>query len=272
MINLFCALYCEAEPLINQYQLSELRQFDLFRIFQSEDKQIALTITGIGKLNAASAVTYHHANLKTSGSDVWLNVGVAGHKSMAIGEVCLVNKITDNKDLSCWYPQILFQPSCKTEALITVSEPSTDYEQVLYDMEATGFYSIATRLGTSELIHCLKIVSDNDQHSTQNINKGMVKDLLTKNLDVITSIIDELKVLSNELYSISQAPSCYQAFIKKWHFTATERIQLERLLRQWSKRLPDTEAMQSANKLTSGKSVLRHLQNAINESGFVIYD
>ena len=66
MIHLFCALPCEAEPLIQHFKLSDIKEFDLFRIYQSKDKEISLTTTGIGKLNMAAAVSYQHACLKTS--------------------------------------------------------------------------------------------------------------------------------------------------------------------------------------------------------------
>ena len=82
MIHIFCALFCEAQPLIQHFKLTELKQFDLFRIYQSEDKEISLTIAGVGKLNAASAVSYHYACINTNSSDIWLNIGVAGHANI----------------------------------------------------------------------------------------------------------------------------------------------------------------------------------------------
>ena len=46
MIHLFCALPCEAEPIIQHFKLSEIKEFDLFRIYQSKDKEYQLNNYG----------------------------------------------------------------------------------------------------------------------------------------------------------------------------------------------------------------------------------
>jgi hypothetical protein len=272
MIHIFCALPCEAQAIIQHFKLTELKQFNLFRIYQSNDRQTSLMITGVGKLNAASAVSYHHACLASHASDIWLNIGVAGHKSIAVGEARLINKITDNQDKSCWYPQILFDPPCDSAPLITLDNPSTDYQEELIDMEASGFYQMAIRLGTAELIHCLKIISDNNEQTTSTVNADSVKKLITAHTRTIDCIVDSLRPLAIELASISSEPDHYQTFIEQWHFTQSERIRLTRILRQWSVRLPDQDVMQYVAELKTGKSVLNMLQKKLNHSDFIIYD
>jgi len=272
MIHFFCALACEAEPIIQHFKLTGLNQFDLFRIYQSKDKQTSLTITGIGKLNASSAVSYHHACLNTSADNIWLNVGVAGHASIPVGEARLINKITDSQYKSCWYPQILFKPPCDSTSLITLDNPSTEYQVALYDMEASGFYQMALRLGTAELIHCLKIISDNHEQPTSSVNAEYVKKLIAAHTSTIDCILDSLKPLVTDMTSIIKEPEHYQTFIELWHFTQSERIQLSRLLRQWTVRLPNEDIMQSITDLKTGKSVLKELKNKLTESEFVIYD
>ena len=272
MIHFFCALPCEAEPIIQRFKLSASKQFDLFRIYQSKDSQISLTTTGIGKLNAASAVSYHHACLNTSTDDIWLNIGVAGHASIAIGEMRLIHKITDHQDNACWYPQILFTPTCESAPLMTLTQPSTDYQDALFDMEASGFYQMAIRLGTAELIHCLKIISDNHQQPTSTVTANDVKDLINAQLTSIEQVIDSLNPIAFEMTSVNSVPEHYSPILKQWHFTQSEQFQLLRLLRQWTIRLPDLDAMNALKDLKTGKSVLSELKNKITESDFVIYD
>ena len=192
MKHIFCALPCEAQPIVQHFKLTELQQFGLFRIYQSTDKQISLTITGIGKLNAASAVSYHHACLGSQASDIWLNIGVAGHKDIAVGEARLINKITDEQDKSCWYPQILFNSTCESAPLITLDSPSTDYQEALFDMEASGFYQMAIRLGTAECVHSLKIISDNHKQATSTVNADSVKKLIIAHTRTIENILNSL--------------------------------------------------------------------------------
>lgn len=272
MIHIFCALPCEAQPLIQHFKLPDLKEFDLFRIYQSKDKEISLTITGIGKLNMAAAVSYQHACLNTAASDIWLNIGVAGHANIPLGEVRLVNKITDNHDNTTWYPQIIFNSPCKCTHLITLDKPSTDYQDSLYDMESSAFYQIAIRLGSAELIHCLKIISDNTEQDTATVNADKVKKMISAQVQIIEKLIDRLKPLSTEIYSITAEPEHYQHLIEKLHFTQSESLQLSRLLRQWSLRLPDEDVMQLIADNKSGKAVLKTLRDTINNSEFAIHD
>jgi len=272
MIHIFCALPCEAQPLIQHFKLAELKQFDLFRIYQSKDKEISLTLSGVGKINTASAVSYHHACIKTNAGDAWLNIGVAGHANIAIGEARLVNKITDEHDKSTWYPQIVFKSPCESAALITLDKPSEDYQDVLFDMEASAFYQIAIRLGTAELIHCLKIVSDNTTQASSKVTADTVKTLVSIKLKLLDNLIESLKPLSAKIRSITSEPEHYQYCIEKWHFTQSEKLQLSRLLRQWSIRLPDEAIEAFIASDTSGKSVLQSLRNKIKGSEFVIHD
>jgi nucleoside phosphorylase len=272
MIHIFCALSCEAEPITQYFKLGRLKEFNLFRLYLSEDKQISLTITGIGKLNAAAAVSYHHGCLNTSISDIWLNIGVAGHANLPVGEACLINKITDNQHKTSWYPQILFKTEYTSAPLITLDIPSTDYQNELFDMEAAGFYQMALRLGTAELIHCLKIVSDNQEHPTASINAEGVKKLIAKHKTTIEQVLESLKPLAEELRSIKTAPEHYQTLIEQYHFTQSERLQLVRLLRQWTVRFPNEGIMQFVRDIKNGKTLNKKIQVKLAESDFVIHD
>jgi hypothetical protein len=272
MIHIFCALPCEAEPIIQYFKLTGLKQYDLFRLYQSKNKQISLTITGIGKLNSASAVSYHHACIETQISNIWLNIGVAGHATIPVGEARLINKITDKQNKSCWYPQILFKSPCDNASLITLDTPSTDYQESIFDMEASGFYQMAIRLGTAELIHSLKIISDNHEQSTSTINAKNIKKLITAHTGTIDTILDTLQPFSLEVASINTEPEHYQTLIEQWHFTQSEQVQLSRLLRLWAVRFSDEDVIDSVSGLKTGKLVLSALTNKFNKSEFVIYD
>jgi hypothetical protein len=272
MIHIFCALHCEAQPLIQHYKLTEIKQFDLFRIYQSEDKETSLTIMGVGKLNAASAVSYHHACLNTSGSDIWLNIGVAGHNNIPVGEARLVNKITDEHDDISWYPQIIIKAPCESKNLITLDKASTEYKDGLFDMEASAFYQMAIRLGTAELIHCLKIVSDNTEQSASTVNADKVKTLISKQTHTIEKLINCLRPISKELNITTSEPEHYQECVEKWHFSQTEQLQLSRLLRHWTVRFPGNDVMQSLSDTTSGKDVLMTLSKKIKNAEFLIHD
>ena len=272
MIHIFCALPCEAQPLIQHFKLSELKQFDLFRIYQSDNSEISLIITGIGKMNTAAAVSYHHACINSNPSDIWLNIGIAGHKDLNVGEARLINKITDEHDQTHWYPQIIFKTACENMSLITIDQPSTDYQDAMFDMEASAFYQFALRLGTAELIHCFKVISDNTEQSTSKVNADNVKKLITSHINTIEKIIQSLKPLSEEIRTITADPEHYQAIVQQWHFTQSQKLQLSRLLKQWALRVKTNDLNHLIADAKTAKSVLNRLQDKINETEFVLHD
>ena len=160
-VHFFSALFCEAKPIIKHYGLSKLENLNTFSIYSSNEGDITLTITGIGKNNAIKAIKYHHDSMHTHKSDIWLNIGIAGHKNISVGDIRLINKITDDEDKKSWYPQIIFKSECPSIDLVSLNAPSTNYKACLYDMEASGFYQTAIQYGTIELVQSLKIISDN---------------------------------------------------------------------------------------------------------------
>ena len=76
-VHFFSALFCEAKPIIKHYDLSKLENLNTFSIYSSNEGDITLTITGIGKNNAVKAIKYHHDSMHTHKSDIWLNIGLS---------------------------------------------------------------------------------------------------------------------------------------------------------------------------------------------------
>lgn len=271
MIHIFTALACEAMPLIAHFNLKEQNQHDLFRSFISADNNVSLVITGVGKSLAAAAVSYHHACLNTSPTDTWLNIGVAGHAELNLGEACLVNKITDAASGATWYPQVLFDTPCPVLPLRTLDTPSEDYQSVLYDMEAAGFYALASRLGTSELIHCFKIVSDNAQSHSGNVKAKIVKGYVESRLGTIDNILSALHDFSSELENTTTLPAAYEEIITRWHFTQTQKIQLLECLRRWQTLQEDADTWQFIGAADSARSVFRLLTEAMSSVPFTLH-
>ena len=174
-VHIFCALKYEAEPIIDNFNLIRLNDYKLFKIYQSIDQKISLVITNVGKNNAKDAVIYHHNSIKTCKSDIWFNIGIAGHENIEIGEIRLINKIVDFENKSCWYPQIIFESPCNSIDLISLEKPSNKYQSCLYDMEASGFFKGARVYAGPEKVQCIKIISDNKKSSILNISSKKLK-------------------------------------------------------------------------------------------------
>ncbi len=268
MLHLFTALNCEATPLIDHLHLKEQKPHDLFRLFTDTNNETSLIITGVGKTACAAAVSYHHACVQTSATDIWLNIGVAGHQDLAAGDPCLVNKITDAGSGESWYPQIVFTPPCRAMPLITLEQPSADYQPLLYDMEAAGFYAIASRLGTSELIHCFKVVSDNALSDSFSVNARTVKSYINNCIGTIDELIDNLRGLSSELQTTVAKPHEFETIVNHWHFTQTQQHQLLQLLRRWTLLGNEEDVSKVVADADTARSVIQRLTSELDSKHY----
>lgn len=264
----FTALPCEAKPLIDCYKLKKDTSIQTFNIFRNEN--IVLTITGIGKTAMSAGVAYTLALFPPVQHPVILNVGIAGHQDHAVGSLFLVDKITDRDTGKNFYPPLIFTPPCPSKQLITFAKAQDSYpETALCDMEASAFYETATRFSTGELIHCLKSVSDNRLSPAKNITPQQVSTMLAGSLAVINDIVRKLYELAGSLPKAELIDA--EPFLQKFHFTASERVLLKKLLTRWHV-LMGSESIH-ALPLDSAKNAsefIKLMEQSINEIKFYL--
>tara|TARA_B100000282_G_scaffold80977_1_gene56289 strand:- start:60 stop:548 length:489 start_codon:yes stop_codon:yes gene_type:complete len=94
VIHFIIATVSEAKPLINFYSLKK-KKTAIFTFYSND--QISLTISGIGKINAAMSVTQTFYEFNHQKNNIWINFGIAGHKNEKIGNIFLIDKIVDNE-------------------------------------------------------------------------------------------------------------------------------------------------------------------------------
>ena len=264
MINFVLALPSEARPLLTYFGLQGLDSSTDFPLYEKDG--LRLIVTGIGKIAAAAATAYLHA-LRPTTSAVWFNIGVAGHGEHAVGTPLLTHKIIDAASQRTYYPAFPFPPPCQTTTLLSVDRPAETYpDSWAYDMEASGFCATACRFSTHELIHCLKVVSDNPQSSLHQLSAQKVEALIGEHLDLIDTLVQLLAPLAHELAERQQNPPFFAEFLQHWHFTVAQQHQLRRLLQHHftlapRQPLPD----QDLKGLKKAKEVLAYLR-AMNES------
>ncbi len=262
MLHFVVALQAEAKPLIDHFGLRR-RTGGAFLVYENEN--IALIVSGIGKVAAAAATGYLHAQNGNHSCRAWLNIGIAGHGRRAIGDGVLVHKITDQITGRSWYPPLTFELSCASDDLISVGEPETKYrENGLYDMEAAGFYATACRFTTGELVHCYKIVSDNRLTPAEQIRGKTVQALIEQRLDTIDVLTQTLKALAARLAKFQSDPRELARFLKHWRFTVSEQHQLRRLLLHWQARSPKTVWSDGLAALPGANDVLHYLSQELD--------
>jgi len=266
-VFIYTALPCEAKPLIDFYRLKKDTAIHNFSVYTNN--AICLTVTGIGKNAMAAAVAYTLALFSSAQNPVMLNVGIGGHKTHPIGSVFLADKITDTDCDRRLYPPLVFTPPCPTHSLQTTAKPQLSYpERDLCDMEASAFYETAIRFSSGELIHCLKIVSDNEISPAQNIQPKWVTELIGAQLETIAAIVNKLTQLTFLLIK-PDLPEL-TALLSRYHFTANEQIQLKKLLHRRhlvnDENLPDIVDTPAK----SGKELLEALNQQLKSAEFYL--
>ncbi len=226
-IYLFTALACEAKPFIDCFKLKKRHDLHVFSVYQKDN--IHLIVTGIGQPAMAAGVAYLLALSPPSTLPILINIGVAGHKEYAVGSLFIADKIINAYQAKCYYPQLVAKIPCDSANVMTVLQVEEQYlEPVLYDMEAAAFYEIASRFSSQELIHCFKVISDNQHTEIKRIKPAHISEWIYAARQPICDYIQALTLLAQACSSV-ETPY-YAELIQQQHFTHNEKIQLKSLL------------------------------------------
>lgn len=268
VVNLVVAHGLEAKPLIQAFDLHKVESATPYPQYSNDDN-ISLIICGMGRHSAYSATenfARHAENTREGLSPAWLNVGIAGHKSLAIGEGVMAHKITERATAKSYFPSIKF-PALPSSELITVDEPELSYpEDVTYEMEASGFVQAATQTEPIELVHVFKIISDNPQHSVEKIDSAFIRKCIEGQLSELGEIVNDLLNLSEQFNRIYRELPEYSLLLNSFHFTVTQQHQLKRLCQRYHAlgKLAELDAL-SRQMFSSAKQLLAALRLALGE-------
>lgn len=188
MITIYCALYAEAQYLIQHYELKKATESRHFQIFFNEKRKIRLVITGVGKLNATVAMAEISTIYPPAEEDLMVNYGSCAAEGMLmpeegeggqgacvpLGSIIMVNKLTDAESGRTFYPDMIYrhpftEGEVKTSVHVYTADAGTRDEeqmkmeaagQTAHDMEAAAFYEAANfYYGPHQMIF-LKVVTD----------------------------------------------------------------------------------------------------------------
>jgi len=266
MLLFICAHLPEARPLVSHFGLKKNKNTQLFPVYRNPDEEIALILTGTGKTAAAAACMHLAHTLSASAYDAWINVGIAGHGVREIGEAAIVHKVIDAGTDRLWYPQFSFSIDFPTDTCVTVDKPQSEYGDYLCDMEASAIFETVTRITTLELVHGLKVVSDNPDQPYENVDKSMVTELITTCIPTIDTLANNALALSAELKQINRSQLLIPAFLEQWHFTCTQEHMLEVLLRRWQCLKPGIDPLLYFQSSRSAKTLLATMQSELDST------
>ena len=232
-MRLVSALAPEATPLIEHYRLEKVDSNPMFPLYRNDT--IYLVVSGIGKTLAAAATAYLHTKSGELPNQPFLNIGIAGHQRAITGVPRVASRITDQSTGQTWYPSQIIRGSIERSPLITVETVERVYaEDAAYDMEAAGFYPIAWRASTAELVQSLKVISDHPGEPVAGLDLQRIEGLIGDCIDEIDSLVKALQDLADIVASTTLESDSLEPFIERWHFSVTQRHRLRRVLERWA--------------------------------------
>lgn len=229
-MNFLIALQPEARPLIDKFKLKKRNGTHPFSVFENETHR--LVISGIGRVQAAAATGFLLGQ-QDGRPQAMINLGIAGHGSLDVGTAFLANRIFHSREKGIYYPPAVLDSKISKSGLQTMDAPEQDYpEPIGYDMEAHAVCSIAFKSVTRELVQVIKVVSDNPSAPLTDFDPKLATDLLFENLSIIEEISEQLEGLEREISMDTDILAILAEMKAKFHFTATQVHQLEKLLQQ----------------------------------------
>lgn len=259
MLIWVAALHCEAKPIIDFYRLKKSPHHRAFDLYHNGSMQCV--ISGIGKTASAAATAWVAALNHPQASICWINLGTAGAASAPVGEIFWLNKITDSQSNRHYFPVPTFVSKLQSRACISLDQPGEKYHhEAIYDMEASAFFATATRFSTAELVHSLKIISDNHHHQT-GYDKTSVSELIRSQLESINGLVEKLQKLNQQMIDLEVAPDQWQQILQQAHFSQTQQARLKTLLRFLKdKNGKDQQLLNTIAGLHSSRSIIENLE------------
>ena len=160
MIAVFIAMKGEATPFIEALGLKGFGDISGFKVFANE--KYILTLTGIGKVNAACAVTSVLSAYEDI--DLVVNIGTCAGEDKA--HTYVINKACDIDSGKDYYPDMVYKTSFDEMCLHTSDRYKTDsgfideYGPYVYDMEGSSVFAAASNFVSPDRIVLIKTVSD----------------------------------------------------------------------------------------------------------------
>lgn len=247
MVEIFCAIYSEAKVLIQRLHLNKDVNFKRWDRFINEEKTIALTITGIGKVNAASCVT---AVLLQDEDPFVLSFGSAAYvKEIPFG-LYQANSICDIDTGMAYYPDLFIQTHCKECGFLTGSQLFSSDENTrmtiqpiinlqkyfkeinqkypsyhLYDMESSAIYESSNHfIGPHQMLF-LRFPSDCD---ASKITSKEINDKVELVYDYLYEIIQNILLFQTKQKEIEEP--LIQQFQQHIHASNTMCNQINQII------------------------------------------
>ncbi len=201
MIFIVTALTLEAAPIIDYFKLKKDMTIHPYSVYKGSD--IALIVSGVGKLKSAMASVYLYNIYGTGGKDVLINIGFCGtnNKRFETGSLLVVNKVTDMDTGRDYYPDVFFGdgiPQIPVQCYPKIVKVADIAKQtdLFCDMESAGIMEASKKFFYAHNVIVLKIISD--YLEPQKLDKAKLKRYIEINMPTLESIINEVRHLNED--------------------------------------------------------------------------
>ncbi len=244
-VALICALRCEADPLIQRLRLHHGARDQIWR-----GDGVLLGVSGVG--SERSAQTGKRLAEWTDSATCWLNFGCAGGRG-AVGDLVAAGWVEDESG-ERWHPQFPFPVAETVCPVFTVSAPTTDYPaEGVVEMEAAGFYRQALARASVERVHVLKLLVDGPQQPIEEVTAKYVRGEVESRVESIVNWIDCLAEVALAVRSRRPGPAAVETYLDRWHFTVSQKVQLQRVLERLHARTIDIPTVAETPASTAGQ-------------------
>ncbi|MFK7862821.1 MAG: hypothetical protein AB8B95_01200 [Pseudohongiellaceae bacterium] len=266
IVNFVVAHSLEAAPVIEKFRLRKVKQNTAFPIYEAG--RFKLVVCGMGKVNAAAGTAY----LATVGQNnsieesIWINLGIAGHQSLRVGETLVIHKVREASTDSVQYPFPIPSTIVSCE-LITVDVPERDYPlDVAYDMEGWAFWETARKFSRLELVQLLKVVSDNRDQGIDTLTKSEISKIMQGLCENLDEVVGRLQEIAAHYYAAQSLPDSFFELRNNFQFSVTQSLQLKRACQRFKATgiEHELECFLTMKKLSS-KDLLQQLEARLDK-------
>jgi len=233
-VIIMVALSAEAQPIVASLGLRGSQSARAFRSYHGDNCH--LIVSGMGRVRAAAACGWAGAvigGLKGGSPQplCWINAGICGHGSRATGSVIRASSIHDAGAGRSYFPPDIFPSKLPADRLVTVDQPQREYaDDTAYDMEASAFWTTATRFSSSELMTTLKVVSDGSKAELENLDRTQIVQLSGNLAAPVQSTIQALVELAAETCESPVIDDVFGRIVESAHFSVSRQRQLRQIL------------------------------------------
>jgi len=253
------ALKPEAKKIIEFYNLELCKKYSTFRVYCNKNKGHWLIISGIGGKNVKKSISYLKEISDVKKWTIWINLGIAGNVDN-YGKLFIIDEIKSLTSDIRYFPNIGIKKNFNRKALISLESPSDNYsDNYLIDMEGYSFFEKTHEFSNRELIYILKVVSDDQEHSIENISKEMVYSLISSVNNEINIIISYLIRISKIIFNEEIVNFDFDKLNNKWHFSFSQKVQMKSLVKRWIVLFPSRDLMKEVSHFKNSKLIIEYL-------------